>query len=37
MNVFVSLEKDKKNVVLIDRPTRIIDRQIVDRNDCMPI
>lgn len=28
------LEKeDKKNVVVIDRPTQIIDRQIVDRND----
>lgn len=28
------LEKeDKKNVVLVDRPTQIIDRQIVDRND----
>lgn len=29
-----TLEKgDKKNVVVIDRPTHIIDRQIVDRND----
>ncbi len=29
-----TLEKqDKKNVVVIDRPTQIIDRQIVDRNN----
>ena len=28
------LEKeDKKNVVVVDRPTQIIDRQIVDKNN----